>query len=81
MSVGHTVIAPVLWAPLNFSNLWGALPISFVAGYYVKTRYVDWWNKYNYVLSTALISGIAISLIIQTLAITNQGLAVRYIPS
>ncbi|KAF7538182.1 hypothetical protein G7054_g3169 [Neopestalotiopsis clavispora] len=69
------LIAPVLWAPLNFSNLWGALPISFVAGYYVKTRYVDWWNKYNYVLSTALISGIAISLIIQTLAITNQGLA------
>ncbi|KAH6991340.1 OPT oligopeptide transporter protein-domain-containing protein [Ilyonectria sp. MPI-CAGE-AT-0026] len=66
------MIGPILWAPSNFSNLWQALPVAFVAGYWVKTRYVEWWNKYNYVLSTALLSGIAFSTIIQFAAISNK---------
>ncbi|KAL4789279.1 OPT oligopeptide transporter protein-domain-containing protein [Aspergillus venezuelensis] len=59
------MIGPILWAPLNFSNVWGALPISFVVGYLIKNRYPLFWNKYNYVFSTALTCGIALSLIAQ----------------
>ncbi|KAM0542843.1 hypothetical protein ACHAPJ_012623 [Fusarium lateritium] len=66
------MIGPILWAPLNFSNIGPALPISFVFGYWIKSRYPEWWNKYNYILSTALLSGIAFSIVIQFVALTDR---------
>ncbi|KAH7136264.1 OPT oligopeptide transporter protein-domain-containing protein [Dactylonectria macrodidyma] len=68
------MIAPILWAPLNFSNIGPALPVSFVFGYWIKSRYPEWWNKYNYILSTALLSGIAFSIIIQFVGLVNRDL-------
>lgn len=76
-----TVVAPILWAPLNFSNFIGAVPIAFIAGYWIKTRYPAWWAKYNYITSTALICGIALSTIIQFVAIFNNNVAVSIYPS
>lgn len=70
------VVGPILWAPLNFSMIWQGLPVSFVFGYWIKYRYVEWWNKYNYITSTALLSGIAFSIIIQFVGLTNRGITV-----
>ncbi|KAK7230107.1 hypothetical protein V2G26_002277 [Clonostachys chloroleuca] len=66
------LVGPILWAPFNLSMVWQGLPVSFVFGYWIKHRYVEWWNKYNYVTSTALLSGIAFSIIIQFAGLTNQ---------
>ncbi|KAH6977206.1 OPT oligopeptide transporter protein-domain-containing protein [Ilyonectria sp. MPI-CAGE-AT-0026] len=68
------LVGPILWAPLNFSMVWQGLPVSFVFGYWIKYRYVEWWNKYNYITSTALLSGIAFSIIIQFVALANRGI-------
>lgn len=65
-----------MWAPLNFSMVWQGLPVSFVFGYWIKYRYVEWWNKYNYITPTALLSGIAFSTIIQFLGLANRGITV-----
>lgn len=32
--------------------------------YYIRKKYLTWWEKYNYVLSSAILSGIAFSAII-----------------
>ncbi|KAF8816614.1 small oligopeptide transporter [Phlegmacium glaucopus] len=38
--------------------------VGFVFQYWIRRRYFSWWTKYNYVLSAALDSGVAISILI-----------------
>jgi len=38
--------------------------VGFVFQYVIRRRYFSWWTKYNYVLSAALDSGVAISIIL-----------------
>lgn len=67
------VFGSLIWAAMNFSNLFGALPIAWFFGSYVKTRYPDWWAKYTYVTSTAIIAGIALSALVQFFAVGFEG--------
>ncbi|KXN83350.1 Sexual differentiation process protein isp4 [Leucoagaricus sp. SymC.cos] len=41
---------------------WAA--VGFIFQYVVRRRHFSWWTKYNYVLSAALDSGVAISIVI-----------------
>ncbi|KAI9462115.1 OPT oligopeptide transporter [Boletus coccyginus] len=38
--------------------------VGFIFNYHVRRRYFSWWVKYNYVLSAALDSGLAIAIIL-----------------
>jgi len=38
--------------------------VGFISQYIIRRRHFSWWAKYNYVLSAALDSGVAISIII-----------------
>ena len=38
--------------------------VGFVFQYVIRRRHFSWWTKYNYVLSAALDSGVAISIIL-----------------
>ncbi|TLD11813.1 hypothetical protein PspLS_11664 [Pyricularia sp. CBS 133598] len=51
-------------APYNLSYQLPAVPIAWLSWIYVKQRYVAFWSKYNFVLSAAFSSGIAIAAII-----------------
>lgn len=51
-------------APYNMTYIWPGFCVSMFINYYVKSRYVGWWQKYAYVLTSALASGMAISAII-----------------
>jgi len=48
------------WAPYNFSFMLPGLYFAIGFQGYIKSRYLAWWSKYNYVLATALSSSIAI---------------------
>ncbi|RDW61371.1 hypothetical protein BP5796_11263 [Coleophoma crateriformis] len=65
----------VLWAPVNFSEVWQALPFAWFFGSYIKSRYLAWWSKYAYVLSSALTAGIAFSALIQFVALENNNIS------
>lgn len=41
---------------------WGI--VGFIFQYVIRRRHFSWWTKYNYVLSAALDSGVAISAIL-----------------
>ncbi|KAI8098534.1 OPT family small oligopeptide transporter [Halteromyces radiatus] len=49
-------------APTNAATTWAA--VGFVFNFFIKRRYNGWWRKYNYVLSAALDSGVAVSAIV-----------------
>ena len=54
----------------NLSYATGGIYVSFVFMYYIKRRYKAWWEKYNYILESGFDVGVAISGIIQTLALS-----------
>ena len=50
--------------PATGINYTTAFVVSLVFNKYIKDKYRQWWAKYNYVLSAALDSGVAVSAII-----------------
>ncbi|KAF4122042.1 OPT oligopeptide transporter protein [Geosmithia morbida] len=54
----------IVWAPYNMSYVWPAVPIAYFSWVYLKSRYLPFWSKYNFVLSAAWSCGIAIAGII-----------------
>ncbi|KAI8370873.1 OPT family small oligopeptide transporter [Choanephora cucurbitarum] len=55
-------IAPFPPAPTNITTTWAL--IGFIFNFVIKRRAAAWWKKYNYVLSAALDSGVAICAIV-----------------
>ncbi|KAL7756018.1 hypothetical protein ACKLNR_013011 [Fusarium oxysporum f. sp. zingiberi] len=55
---------------INYSS---AFAVSFIFNKWIRGRYPHWWAKYNYVLSAALDSGLAISAIVIFFALVFPG--------
>ncbi|KAK9452716.1 OPT oligopeptide transporter protein-domain-containing protein [Dipodascopsis uninucleata] len=53
----------------NLTYYTGGLYFSTFFMYYIRTRYLAWWSKYNYIISCALTAGIAFSGILIFLAL------------
>ena len=53
----------------NLSYATNGIYLSFIFMYYIKRRYNGWWEKYNYILEAGFDVGVAISGIVQTLAL------------
>ncbi|KIM32160.1 hypothetical protein M408DRAFT_63307, partial [Serendipita vermifera MAFF 305830] len=54
----------IAWTPYNLSHSWPAVPVAWFFQVYVRNRYLPWWQKYNYILSTAFDCGITIAAIV-----------------
>lgn len=52
------------YAPYNLTYMTGSMYLSFAFMYYIKNKYMGWWEKYTYVLSSSLTAGVAFSAII-----------------
>ncbi|KAF5704858.1 OPT family small oligopeptide transporter [Fusarium globosum] len=55
---------------INYSS---AFAVSFIFNKWIRGKYPHWWAKYNYVLSAALDSGLAISAIVIFFALVFPG--------
>lgn len=53
-----------LFAPYNLLYYTGGFYLSYLFMYYIKKNYSLWWEKYNYILTTALSAGIAFSALV-----------------
>lgn len=54
----------LIFAPYNLTYYLPSFYFSFIFMYYIRKRYQQWWEKYNYVLTSALGAGVAFSSII-----------------
>lgn len=52
------------YAPYNLLYFTGGFYVSYIFMYHIKRQYPLWWEKYNYILTGALSSGVAISSLI-----------------
>ncbi|KAK9447308.1 OPT oligopeptide transporter protein-domain-containing protein [Limtongia smithiae] len=48
----------------NLTYYTGGVYMSLIFMWYLRTRYVAWWTKYNYILTSGLSAGVAFSAII-----------------
>ncbi|EDK46392.1 conserved hypothetical protein [Lodderomyces elongisporus NRRL YB-4239] len=49
------------FAPYNLLYFTGGLYLSYIFMYQIKKNYLLWWEKYNYILTSALSAGVAFS--------------------
>ncbi|KAF7546069.1 hypothetical protein G7Z17_g8684 [Cylindrodendrum hubeiense] len=64
--------------PATGINYTSAFAVSFIFNKWIKNKYPHWWAKYNYVLSAALDSGLAISAIIIFFAVVFPGVSLSW---
>ena len=57
------------WAPYNLSHAWPMVLVAYIFQVYIRKRYLAWWQKYNYILSTGFDCGIAIAGIVTFFAL------------
>ncbi|GIC86125.1 uncharacterized protein Aud_002488 [Aspergillus udagawae] len=62
------------WSPFNLAYIWPAVPLSLLSMAYLKSRYLAFWAKYNYIASAAFSSAIAIASLLIYFALQSNGI-------
>ncbi|RCI17465.1 hypothetical protein L249_2656 [Ophiocordyceps polyrhachis-furcata BCC 54312] len=78
VNVVVAIAGSLSWAPYSFSYAWPAVPFAWFSWIYVRGRHLDFWSKYNYVLSASLSAGVAISAIVMLFTVQWAGIAVNW---
>ena len=68
----------LVWAPYNLSYLIPSVWIGWLSWIRCKSRYMDFWSKYNFVLSAALGTGISIAAIVIFFVVVWNGISVDW---
>ncbi|KAL2843776.1 OPT oligopeptide transporter protein-domain-containing protein [Aspergillus pseudodeflectus] len=67
------------WSPYNLGYMWPAVLPGWISWNWLRRRYLGFWSKYNYVLSAAFSSGIAIAAVVIFFAVSYHGKEVDWI--
>ncbi|KYK55786.1 hypothetical protein DCS_07750 [Drechmeria coniospora] len=66
------------WAPYSFSYAWPCVPIAWFSWIYIRSRYLAFWSKYNFVLSASFSAGVAISAIVMLFSVQWAGIEIKW---
>ncbi len=66
------------WAPYNVGYIWPSVPFAWLSWHYFKKRWAGLWAEYNFVLSSALSSGIAVAGLVIFFAIQWPGIQISW---
>lgn len=61
------------YAPYNLLYYTGGLYLSYIFMYRIKRDFILWWEKYNYILSSALSAGVAFSALFLFFTVQYNG--------
>ncbi|KAI8275740.1 Oligopeptide transporter 2 [Colletotrichum sp. SAR11_57] len=68
----------ISWSPYNIAYMWPAVIPGWLSMVYLRQRYLAFWSKYNYVLSAALSTAIAIAAVGIFFAVSYHGFEVNW---
>lgn len=68
----------VNWSPYSFSYAWPAVPVAWLSWIYIKSRYLAFWSKYNFVLSASFSAAIAIAGVIMLFSVQWVGVEINW---
>ncbi|CAK7274008.1 hypothetical protein SEPCBS119000_005949 [Sporothrix epigloea] len=64
--------------PYNISYLWPMIPFAYISRIWVRSRYLAFWSRYNYVLSASLSTAMALAGLIIFFAIDYQNISINW---
>lgn len=68
----------LLYAPYNLLYYTGGLYLSYLFMYHIKKNYLLWWEKYNYILTSALSAGVAFSALLIFFTVKYDSLEIKW---
>ncbi|KIL87385.1 hypothetical protein FAVG1_09091 [Fusarium avenaceum] len=68
-----------IWSPYNLAYVWPAVIPGWISWVVVRKRYLAFWAKYNYVLSAAWQTGIALAALVIFFTVSYHGASVNWI--
>ncbi|RTE84970.1 hypothetical protein BHE90_000470 [Fusarium euwallaceae] len=68
-----------VWSPYNLAHMWPAVVPGWLSWVYIRKRYLTFWSKYNYVLSAAWQTGIALAALVIFFAVSYHGADINWI--
>lgn len=68
----------LIYAPNNLAYVMPGWYVNYAFMSYIKNRFAAWWEKYNYVLSAGLDSGLAFSAVIIFFAVQYKGFTIDW---
>lgn len=66
------------YAPFNLSYFIPGFYVCFAFNHYIKKKYTAWWEKYTYVISSALDAGVALGGIIIFFAVQYKEVSINW---
>ncbi|KAL1617046.1 hypothetical protein SLS54_008041 [Diplodia seriata] len=66
------------WSPYNIAYVWPAVLPGWLSMAYLRTRHLAFWAKYNYVVSAAFSTAIAVAAVVIFFAVEYNGYAVEW---
>ncbi|KAF5024438.1 hypothetical protein F66182_3524 [Fusarium sp. NRRL 66182] len=68
-----------IWSPYNLAYVWPAVIPGWISWVVIRKKYLAFWAKYNYVLSAAWQTGVALSALVIFFAVSYHGVSVDWI--
>ncbi|KAF6824047.1 opt oligopeptide transporter [Colletotrichum musicola] len=68
----------ISWSPYNIAYMWRAVIPGWLSMVYLRQRYLAFWSKYNYVLSAAFSTAIAIAAVVIFFAVSFHGFEIKW---
>ncbi|KAF6790334.1 opt oligopeptide transporter [Colletotrichum sojae] len=68
----------ISWSPYNIAYMWPAVIPGWLSMVYLRRRYLAFWFKYNYVLSAAFSTAIAIAAVVIFFAVSFHGFEIKW---
>ncbi|PHH92148.1 hypothetical protein CDD83_8716 [Cordyceps sp. RAO-2017] len=69
----------ITWSPYNLGYMWPAVFPSWLSWVYIRRRYFSLWSKYNYVLSAALSTAVAVAAVVIFFALSYHGVNLDWV--
>ncbi|KAM0559792.1 hypothetical protein ACHAPJ_003739 [Fusarium lateritium] len=68
-----------IWSPYNLAYVWPAVIPGWISWVVIRKRYLSFWAKYNYVLSAAWQTGVALAALVIFFAVSYHGASINWI--
>ncbi|KAB2575833.1 Glutathione transporter 1 [Lasiodiplodia theobromae] len=66
------------WSPYNIGYVWPAVLPGWLSMVYLRRRYLAFWSKYNYVISAAFSTAIAVAAVVIFFAVEYSGFEINW---